>query len=87
MDGPERLLHSVDEVCEILGGISRSSFYRLVREGALKTVKVGRLTYVADPDLKSYVTGLMMANIPPDEMPGRTYPRTYPATWDEAIWG
>jgi excisionase family DNA binding protein len=81
----EPLLHTRAEACQMLK-ISRATFYRLVEEGALKMVKIRNKTYVTDHDLRRYVGSLMMANVPLGEMPGRTYPRTYPGSWDQAVW-
>ena len=52
-----RLRLSVDEAARALG-VSRETFYRLMRCGAVKTVKVGRLRKVRRQDLEDYVAHL-----------------------------
>lgn len=48
-------VHSVDAACELLGGISRSTFYRLVREGQLRTAKVGGRRFVSDEAIREWI--------------------------------
>jgi excisionase family DNA binding protein len=54
----ERLLYPVDEARERAGGMSRSTFYGLVRSGRISTVKVGSRTLVAADELERFVTSL-----------------------------
>ena len=53
-----RLLHPILEACDLLGGMSRSTFYAKVKAGDIEVVKVGRSTYVAHEELKRYVRTL-----------------------------
>jgi excisionase family DNA binding protein len=52
------LLHSVDEACHLLGGISRSTLYGLISEGKVSTLKVGARTLIPHATLADYVTDL-----------------------------
>ncbi len=47
-----RLLHPVPEARELLGGISHTYFYELVREGRIKLTKLGRRSFVTDRELE-----------------------------------
>lgn len=55
---PERLLYDIDEARERAGGVSRSTFYGLVRSGQISTVKIGARTLVAADELDRFVTEL-----------------------------
>lgn len=33
---------TVEQVCEMLGGTTRQSVYRLIRKGALKSIQIGK---------------------------------------------
>jgi hypothetical protein len=56
--GPIPLLVRIDDARQILGGIGRSTFYRIVADGKLKPVHQGRKPYVLTSDLIAYVRGL-----------------------------
>jgi excisionase family DNA binding protein len=56
-----RLLHDLDEAAEMLS-ISRRVVDRLVREGALDTVKLGRRRLVPHEALEDYVARLVAAS-------------------------
>ena len=49
-----KLLLSVDEVVEGLG-IGRTSVFALFKTGQLKTVKIGRRTFVKPDDLQAFI--------------------------------
>jgi excisionase family DNA binding protein len=51
-----RRLITVDEARNELGGISRTTFYELVKADELGTVKIGRRTFVAASELDAYVS-------------------------------
>lgn len=54
----ERLLYTVPESMAALGGMSRSKFYALISEGHIRVVKIGRRSYVTEPELRRYVDSL-----------------------------
>jgi excisionase family DNA binding protein len=51
-------LLSVAEARKRLGGISKWMFYRLKREGKIKTVKIGSRTLVAASDIAMFIEQL-----------------------------
>ena len=51
----ERRLISVAEAREWLGGISRTTFYALVKEGELSLVKIGRRSFVHEEELDDFL--------------------------------
>lgn len=55
---PERLLLSIPQVGDALGGIARSYVYVLLSRGEIPTVKIGRRTMVRASDLDAYVKSL-----------------------------
>ena len=50
-----RLIHTVDEARELLGKMSRGSFYKQVNEGRLRTLMIGRRRYVSADALRKFV--------------------------------
>jgi excisionase family DNA binding protein len=50
-----RHLMPVDEARQQLGGISRATFYALVKEGDLSLVKIGSRSFVQAEDLDDFV--------------------------------
>ena len=50
-----RRLNTVDETRMELGGICRTTFYKLVEERSLSMVKIGRRTFVATSELDAFV--------------------------------
>lgn len=48
----ERLAYPIPESCVMLGGISRSSFFELVKNGELKTIKIAGRTLVPRSELE-----------------------------------
>jgi excisionase family DNA binding protein len=55
---PEPLLYDIAGACRMLGGISRGTFYALVKKKELRTVKIGGRTLVSYGELKRYVDSL-----------------------------
>jgi excisionase family DNA binding protein len=53
-----RLLHSIPQAAEVLGGVSRSVLYEKIKGGEIATVKVGRRTYITHAELERYVRSL-----------------------------
>ena len=49
---PARLLYPVDEAREALGDISRAFFYEMVKDGRIRLTKIGKRSFVSDPELK-----------------------------------
>lgn len=58
MSSPTRLLHDLDETAELLS-ISRRVVDRLVRDGKIDTVKLGRRRLVPHEALEDYVARLV----------------------------
>lgn len=52
-----RLLYSITDALQVLP-VSRSTLYVLMAEGALRTVKIGRRTFIAHDELDRYVREL-----------------------------
>ena len=48
----QRLLHPVDDARHALGGISRATFYQMVKDGRIRLTKIGKRSFVSDPELK-----------------------------------
>ena len=46
---------STDELCEMLGGISRKLVYRILREGQISSLRIGRSYKIAKADVVAYV--------------------------------
>lgn len=57
----EKILFSEAEGREALGGLGRSKFYELIRDGEIQIVKIGRRTFVARDELERYVASLSKA--------------------------
>ena len=55
---PRRDLHPIDELCELLGGISRTTLYQIVKEGRLKLVKIGSRSFATDEEKNRYLASL-----------------------------
>ena len=54
---PPRLLLTVEEAAERIG-ICRSNMFKLIRQGEIRSVKVGRLRRVTPAALEDFVTRL-----------------------------
>ncbi len=52
-----KLLHRPNEVREALG-IGTTTLYRLIGEGKLKAVKIGRSTHITDASLRAFTASL-----------------------------
>ena len=55
--GKPRLLLSVEEAAELIG-ICRSNMFKLIRQGDIESVKVGRLRKITPAALDDYVQRL-----------------------------
>ena len=55
--GVQRLAFTIDDACELLGGISRNSVYRLSAAGKLRLVKVGGRTLVPRSEIQRLLDG------------------------------
>jgi hypothetical protein len=53
-DAPRRYLHSIKETC-YAAHTSPATTWRLIGRGVLKTVKIGRRTFVTDESLQHLV--------------------------------
>ncbi|MDQ6688814.1 MAG: helix-turn-helix domain-containing protein [Actinomycetota bacterium] len=51
----DRMLHQIPEAAQLLGGMSRSTLYERIASGEIRSVKVGRRTYIAHDELARYV--------------------------------
>ncbi len=51
----EPLAYGVDDLCKVLGGIGRSTFYRLVRQGELHPFKVGSKTLIDASEAQAFI--------------------------------
>ena len=54
---PSKLLFRVNEACSLLG-IGRTSLYKEIASGRLRTVRAAGRTLLARPDLEAYVERL-----------------------------
>lgn len=54
-----KLLHRRLDAQHILS-VSNTTFHRLVEQGKLKVVHIGRASYVTDASLRTYVASLVM---------------------------
>jgi excisionase family DNA binding protein len=54
---PARHLLDIPEAMERLGGIGRSTFYKLVGQGHIRTFKIGRRTFVLASALDKFIDG------------------------------
>jgi len=51
----ERAMYPVEETRERLGGIGHSTFYELVKAGRIRTVKLGRRTFVMADEIDRFL--------------------------------
>jgi excisionase family DNA binding protein len=56
-DGIDRL-NDIDIVQVKLGGIGRTKLYRLIKDGELKSVKIGKRRFIPDSAIAAYIEGL-----------------------------
>ena len=52
---PARILHSHPEAADLLGGIDRTTVWRLVRAGRLDQVKIGRRAFITRESIDRFV--------------------------------
>ena len=55
-----RLLYSIPEARQLLGGIGHSLFYEMVKDGRIHLTKIGKRSFVSNPELRR------AAGLPPD---------------------
>jgi len=55
-----RLVVPLEEACQQLGGMSRSTLYNKFARGELTPVKIGRRSYLTQTELERYVNQLPM---------------------------
>lgn len=48
-------LHPIEEVGEVLGNVSNGVVYRLIKNGDLGSVRVGRRIMIPESDLNAYL--------------------------------
>jgi hypothetical protein len=53
-----QLLYDLPDSSRVLGGMSRSTLFERIKAGEIKTVKVGKRTYIAHDELQRYVRSL-----------------------------
>ena len=51
----QRLLYSVDQVSEVLGGLGKTTIFELIKTRKLKVVKIGRRTFISQNALTEFV--------------------------------
>ena len=51
----ERLLYSLEQSSECLGGLGRTTIFELIRKGELQIVKIGRRTFITRKSLNDFV--------------------------------
>jgi excisionase family DNA binding protein len=56
-------MYSIAETCQ-RGNFSRSFAYKLIKQGKLKVVKVGKRTLVKDSDFEACIEGFASNNAP-----------------------
>jgi excisionase family DNA binding protein len=52
---PGRLINSIPQSQERLGGLSRSTIYELIYQGELEVLKIGRRTFITEESLKNFI--------------------------------
>lgn len=60
---PAPFLFDLTEARRMLGGISKTTIYQLIKKGELNTVKIGARSFVTDVELRRYVDGLTPPSI------------------------
>ena len=51
----QRLLYSLEQASEVLGGLGRTSIFELIKAGELKVVRIGRRTFISETALTDFV--------------------------------
>ena len=57
-----RKLYPIPEARELLGGIGHSTIYRLVNEGHITKVNIGRRGFITAESLEAYIETLIEEN-------------------------
>lgn len=60
MTNSQRLLVPISGACEQLGGVSRSTIYKLIEAEEIDLVHIGRRSFVTGESLTSYVERLQI---------------------------
>jgi predicted DNA-binding transcriptional regulator AlpA len=55
----EQVIVPVDDVPDKLGGISRSQVFKLMKEGHLQRIKIGRRSFVTTESIDGYIHELI----------------------------
>ena len=55
---PPRELHPIPEVRQMLGGIANATVYKLIGDGTLPTVKIGRRRFATPDGIRDCITTL-----------------------------
>jgi excisionase family DNA binding protein len=58
-----KVLHSVEEAAEILS-LGRTTVFGLIRDGLLRTVKIGKRRLVAATEVEAFATRLQEGEVP-----------------------
>lgn len=61
MQTSKSLLSVADVIAEI--GVCRTMIFRLFKDGSLKTVKIGRRTFVRPEDLRAFIDAAAQVNV------------------------
>ena len=56
-DTSPQALHTVQQACALLGGISRTLLYELIGAGRVRVVKLGARTMVPDAEIRRIAAG------------------------------
>ena len=51
----QRLLYSLEQASEVLGGLGRTSIFELIKAGEIKVVRIGRRTFISEKALTDFV--------------------------------
>ena len=54
----DRALYPIPEARRLLGGISHSCFYELIKQGKLKLLKIGRRSFVSSAEINRFLDEL-----------------------------
>jgi hypothetical protein len=55
----EKVIVPLNDVADKMGGISRSQVFKLMREGKLHRIKIGRRSFVTMKSIDGYIRGLI----------------------------
>lgn len=62
-----RVLHSITEARQLLGGISRNSIYALLRNGSLASVVLGCRRFISEAAISEFVAKATTTQSPTDD--------------------